>query len=127
MERWYSLTTRKTKALQALLTEPTKRAAAERAGISESTLRSYFSDREFQRAYKEAFAEVVTEATREAQRSLYPAIKTLQDIVEDEEQPGSSRISAARSILEYGLRLTEAVDVIERLNTLEEQFNEQQN
>ena len=46
------------KALQALLTQPTKAAAAKEAGIDESTLRRYLSDPEFQKEYKAGFLHI---------------------------------------------------------------------
>lgn len=113
------MTPTKERALQSLLTQPTKAAAAEAAGISPRTLRSYLQDAEFQKAYKAAFSGLVTEATKAAQRSLSPAISTLREIVEDMEQPATARISAARSLLEYGLKLTEVDDILSRLERLE--------
>lgn len=111
------MTTRQTKALAALVTEPTQKAAAAKAGISETTMRNYLADPEFQRAYKKEFSDLVTQATRQAQQALSPALSVLLEILQDEEQPASARISACRSIAEYGLRLTEITDV---LKTLEE-------
>ncbi len=110
------LTARQVKALQALLTYPTKNEAAAAAGISTETMRKYLSDPEFQAEYKAAFTELVTDATRQAQQSLSPALSALRSIVEDEEETAGSRISAARSILEYGLRLTEFSDILRELN-----------
>ena len=110
------LTARQVKALQALLTYPTKNEAAAAAGISTETMRKYLSDPEFQSEYKKAFTELVTDATRQAQQSLSPALSALRSIVEDEEETAGSRISAARSILEYGLRLTEFSDILRELN-----------
>ena len=101
------MTTRQRKAIAALISEPTKKAAAAKAGISESTLRSYLADAEFQKEYNKAFSDLLISATRQAQASLSPAVKVLREIFEDDEQPSSARITAARSILEYGLRLTE--------------------
>ena len=85
------------KALQALLTQPTKAAAAKEAGIDESTLRRYLSDPEFQKEYKAAFSQLVTDATRQAQKSLSPALSALREIVEDDEESAGSRIAAART------------------------------
>ena len=107
------------KALQALLTQPTKAAAAKEAGIDESTLRRYLSDPEFQKEYKAAFSQLVTDATRQAQRSLSPALSALREIVEDDEESAGSRIAAARSLLEYGLRLTEFNDILRDLEGVE--------
>lgn len=109
------MTPNKERALQALLTCPTKKAAAEQAGISPRTLRDYLADTEFQSEYKKAFQALVTEATRQAQQSLSPALSALKSIVEDEEESSSSRIAAARALLEYGLRLTEFNDILREL------------
>lgn len=113
------MTPNKEKALAALLTQPTKAAAAEAAGIDARTLRRYLSDPEFQAAYKEAFSGLITDATRQAQQSLAPALGTLREIVEDNEQGAAVRIQAARSLLEYGLRLTEITDILRDLEAAE--------
>lgn len=63
---------------------------------------------------------LVTEATRQAQRSLSPAISTLREIARDTGETATARISAARSLLEYGLKLTEVSDILDRLDALEE-------
>lgn len=110
----------KERALAALLTQPTKERAAEAAGIDSRTLRRYLSDPEFQEAYKAAFSGLVTDATRQAQQSLSPALSTLREIVEDNEQTATVRIQAARSLLEYGLRLTEITDILCDLEAAED-------
>ncbi len=74
---------------------------------------------EFQEEYKKAFAGLVEDATRQAQQALSPALSTLKEIVEDSGEAAPARVSAARSILEYGMKLTEQLDIIERINALE--------
>lgn len=113
------MTTRQTKAIAALVSEPTKRAAAEKAGISESTLRSYLQDPSFQEAYREAFSDLMVDATHQAQRNLSPALSTLREIAEDGEQPATARISAARGLLEFGLKLSEYHDIAAKMQELE--------
>ena len=113
------MTPNKQRALQALLTQPTKTKAAEAAGISPRTLRDYLADPEFQKEYKKAFGQLVTDATRQAQQSLSPAISALRDIVEDDNEHSSARIAAARSLLEYGLRWTEFSDILAELEAVE--------
>ena len=63
------MTPRQQKAIQALLTSPTKAEAARAAGVGESTLRQYLKDPEFITAYREAVRELLESATRQAQRS----------------------------------------------------------
>lgn len=113
------ITPKKQKALQALLTHPTKKAAANAAGITTRTLLNYFADTEFKTEYNAAFQSLVTDATRQAQKALSPALSTLQSIVENEKESAGNRISAARSLLEYGLRLTEFNDILQMLETVE--------
>ena len=113
------MTPNKEKLLAALLTSRTKKEAAAAAGISDRTMRSYFEDKEFCQRYREAFAGVVQDATRRAQQLLEPALSTLQTVMEDEEIPAQARITAARSIIDYSMRLTEQNDIMRQLDELE--------
>ena len=115
-----ALTPKKQKALLALLTSPTREKAAAAAGITSKTLRGYLDDPEFQAEYRKVFAQLVEDATRRVQQTLEPAVSVLREIMEDREENGQTRVSAARSVLEYGLKLTEQADILTRLQELEE-------
>ncbi len=119
IERGDTLTPRKEKALQALLVCRTRAEAAKAAGIGESTLREYMKDAEFMERYKQAFGGMVADATRQAQQTLSPALSTLREIMEDREEQASARITAARSILEYAMKLCEQTDILDQLRELE--------
>lgn len=113
------MTPKKHKALLALLTNPTKERAAEAAGITSKTLRGYLADPEFQAEYKKAFADLMEDATRKVQQTLEPAVAVLREIMEDRSENGQVRVSAARSVLEYGLKMTEQTDILTRIQELE--------
>mgnify|MGYP001106878810 FL=1 len=113
------MTPKKHKALLALLTNPTKERAAEAAGITSKTLRGYLADPEFQAEYKKAFADLVEDATRKVQQTLEPAVAVLREIMEDRSENSQVRVSAARSVLEYGLKMTEQTDILTRIQELE--------
>ena len=113
------MTPKKQKALLAFLSSPTKEKAAAAAGITSKTLRAYLSNPEFQAEYKKAFAELVEDATRQAQQAIAPALSTLREVVEDSSEGPQFRISAARTILEYSLKLTEQNDILAKLQDLE--------
>lgn len=113
------MTPKKQKALLALLTSSTREKAASVAGITSKTLRGYLADPEFQAEYKKAFGNMVEDAARQAQQAIEPALSTLREIVEDGDETAPSRISAARSVLEYALKLTETTDILTRLDELE--------
>ena len=113
------MTSNEERALSALLTSKTKLEAAEKAGITDRTMRRYFENPEFCQRYREAFAGVVQDATRRAQQLLEPALSTLQTVMEDAEIPAQARITAAKSIIDYSLKLTEQADILEQLRELE--------
>lgn len=114
------MTPNEERALSALLTSKTKLEAAEKAGITDRTMRRYFENPEFCQRYREAFAGVVQDATRRAQQLLEPALSTLQTVMEDEEIPAQARVNAAKIALDYAVRLTDQNDLAERLAVLEE-------
>ena len=58
---------------------------------------------------------MIEDAAAQAKQSLNPALSCLREIVEDGEETATARIQAARSLLEYGLRLTEIVDILRTL------------
>ncbi len=121
------MTPRKEKALQALLVCRTRAEAAQAAGIGESTLRTYFQDPEFTERYEAAFAGMVRDAAQQAKQTLSPALSTLREIMEDGTEQTQARITAARSILEYSLKLTEQADILEQLRALERWKEETEN
>lgn len=113
------MTPKMQKALLALLSESTKERAAAAAGITSKTLRKFLDDPEFQSEYRKAFSGMVSDAVRQAQRTLSPALTTLEEIMKDDAQNGQIRVSAARSLLEFSLKATEQLDILNRLTELE--------
>ena len=118
------MTLKMQKALLALLANPTKEAAAKAAGITPKTLRKFLDDPEFQAEYRTAFSSMVSDAVRQAQKALSPALTTLEEIMKDDEQKGQIRVSAARSLLEFSLKATEQLDILDRLAELEAAVSE---
>lgn len=76
-------------------------------------------DPEFSERYREAFGDLVQDATRQAQQALALAISTLTEIMGNTDEQATARIQAARSTLEYALKLTEQTDILEQLRELE--------
>lgn len=99
------MTQSKEKALRAVLTCKNKREAAAAAGITDRTLRAYFQQIDFQTAYQEAINDLMQDANQQAKSALSTAISVLSEITEDAQAPPASRIAAARSLLEYALKL----------------------
>ena len=113
------------KVISALLSTNTREEAAKKLGINSRTIRRYFTDPEFLERYNEAAKAIIGNSTQQIQKSLAPAISTLKAIVEDENTNVHARVSAARSLLEYGIRLTEISDIGDRLDKREEAIGEE--
>lgn len=114
------MTERQKRVLAALLTSPSRAAAAEAAGVNVRTVQNYLSDPAFQEAYQSALEDVVMDAARQAKQALSPALCALREITEDRGEDAQNRISAARAILSNGLKLIETADILTRLRELED-------
>ena len=75
---------------------------------------------EFKKIYAQAKADILKTATAKLQGNLCGAIDTLSEIMQDPEAAKQTRVNSAVSILQYGARFTEATDIIERLEAIEE-------
>ena len=87
-------------------------------------MREYMKDPEFADRYKEAFGDMVRNAARVAQQTMNPALSTLREIMVNKKESAQARISAARTVLEYSVRLGEQVDILEQLQELERRMEE---
>ena len=116
----------KEKALAALLTSDTQAEAAKKCGLSERTLRLYLDDPEFYTEYQQRRQQLVTDATKKLQTYMQSAVDTLYAIKNDAEVSPAVRASAARALLEYGLKYTDAADLAERIAALESQMEVEQ-
>ena len=115
------LSRKKEQAIIALLEAPTVKEAAEMVKITPATLYKWMALPEFEEAYRKARHRAMGEAIARLQQASSKAVATLWDVMGDQEATPASRVTAARTVLELGMRGTE-IEVIEvRLKQLEEQ------
>ncbi len=112
------MTSRQQKALAALIRAPTVEAAARSSGIGYGTIRRWLREEEFKAAYKTALDEIVDDAAAQAKHCLAQAFDTLSEIMQNKGISPMARVGAARAALEYGLRLTEANDIIAQIREM---------
>jgi predicted ArsR family transcriptional regulator len=113
-------------AVIALITESTIKLAAEKVGISESTLRRWTQLDEFQEQFKEAKRQTVGHVTAKLRHGMTVAVDALVEMAEDKKTPAVARASACRTLIEYGMKAHENEDLQERVERLEEQFKEEE-
>jgi hypothetical protein len=75
---------------------------------------------EFKKLYAQAKGEILKAAAAKLQGNLCGAIDTLSEIMKDTETANQTRVNSAVSILQYASRFAETVDIIERLEAIEE-------
>ena len=122
------MTSRQQKALTALIRAPTVEAAARAAGVGYSTVRKWLKDDvEFKAAYTAEMDALLQDASRKARAATGAAIDTLQTVMQDAETPAAAKVSAAKTLIDSALRLTEAVDTETRLAALERQIGGEEN
>lgn len=107
-------------AIVALLSTRTVRGAAKKCGISEATLYRLLQLPDFTTKYRAARRGLVETVTAQLQQDGADAAKALREIVNNKKAPASVRVSAARVILEQGIKAVELIDLSERLDRLEE-------
>jgi len=116
------LTPKQERAIEALLSEPTTKKAAETAKISEVTIYRWLNDPLFTLTYKAARGRL-TEATLTALQSTSAlAVETLRTVMADVTAQASARVGAAKTVLELGLKAREILETEERLKAIEERL-----
>ena len=113
-------TRKKEQAIANLLLKPTIAQAAEATGIAEVTLFRWLQDSAFAEAYRAARREAVSQAVSYLQGAAGEAVQTLREVMMDTEAPASSRVTAARAVLETSLKAVELQDLEDRIAALEE-------
>lgn len=109
--------------LAALIACGSVRAAAKVACVSETTVRARLNDPDFRKEYETAKGAVLTEACDSLAARLTHAVDVLVEVLDNQENPSTVRVSAADSILRHGLRYIEAGNILVRLDALEQRTN----
>lgn len=106
----------------ALACGATVENAARQAGVSEMTVFRRLREPEFQAKIKATKQEMVERTARMLSAAALESVKTLLDL-QNKNQPASVRHSAARTIIEFGVKLRENAELFERVAALEAQLN----
>jgi DNA-binding MurR/RpiR family transcriptional regulator len=120
------LTPKQEAALLALLDNNTIEAAYKAAGISKATMWRFMQDANFQTRYRAARRQVVETAIAQLQQDCGIAVRVLREVAEDREAPASSRVAAAKTILDQSVAAIELTDIQERLEQVERMLGERE-
>ncbi len=120
------LTPKQDRALVALLECGETKRAAELAQVGEVTLWRWLQSPDFQTRYRAARRQLVETAIAQLQSDCTTAARVLREVAEDREAPASSRVAAARAIIEQSVSAVQLTDLQERLEEVERLLQEQE-
>jgi hypothetical protein len=120
----YNLNHKQEKAIMALLIEPNLKQAAETIGIGETTLWRWMQDAEFEKAFRDARRRALSQTISRLQQSTTQAVDTLTAIMVNDENPASSRVTAAKTVLEMAFKAYEVEDLAVKVEEMEEYIEE---
>jgi hypothetical protein len=105
-----------------MLASSTIAEAAAAAKVTERTGQKYMQDPAVKAALGQAMDDGLSKVARETVDAMTEALTTLREIHKDRNATDSSRVSAARCILDAGPKLREALDLADRVAALEEKI-----
>jgi hypothetical protein len=120
------LTPKQERALVALLDCGEIKKAAEIAEVGEVTLWRWLQAPDFQTRYRAARRQLVETAIAQLQSDCTTAARVLREEAEDRQAPASSRVAAARAIIEQSVSAVQLTDLQERLEEVERLLHEQE-
>ncbi len=120
------LTPKQERALLALLDCGEIKEASVVCGVSDVTLWRWLQLPAFQSRYRAARRLVVETAIAQLQSDCTKAARVLREIAEDRSAPASSRVAAAKTILDQSVSAVELMDLQERIEHLEETLGAQE-
>ena len=105
--------------LMALACGATIEAAGQKAGLSRSTVLRRMKDPEFKGRLEEIRTEMVQRTSGALTASAMEAVRTLMAL-QQPSVPHATRLGAARTILELGIKMREITDLEARLTAVED-------
>lgn len=119
-----ALNAKQVKFMKALLTSDTITEAYKQAGIAEHTAYKYLADEEFNKEYTEQKRESLRHVSTRLNDIALRSIAILDEIANDQEQTGASRIRAVEVALNYAYKGMELEDLNNRLTEIENMLEE---
>lgn len=107
-----------------VLTCSTYDEAAEKAGVSKSTLYRLRKEPEFQQVINQVKKSMFQDTMQKAQGYCMESLEILRVIMNDPAATDSSRVSAARTVLELGLNSAEQEMIVTKLEELERRMQD---
>ncbi len=100
-----TLSPKQATALEALLTTPDLKAAAEKANIGEATIHRYLKEPAFTAQYQAARRVIMSRHLDTLTEAAGEAIAQLRRLLKDDKTPAASIVTSARVLLEAAIKI----------------------
>lgn len=104
-----------------LLHNVTVSATAKAIGVNESTIYRYMNEPDFIQLYETKRREMLDDSCKTLQANMSMAVDELIEIIKDKDNKAQIRLNAIDTLLRHTYKQTELVDILTRLDALEEQ------
>ena len=94
--------------------------------ISRATYYNYINNSDIKDKINQELAEILNDTTKYLKRKLKRCSIELMSIIEDTKTPPQVKINAINSVFSNTLKLTEQVDIITKLEDIEQRLSEQE-
>jgi phage terminase small subunit len=112
-----ALSTKKQRAIVALLSSPSMTEAAAQAGVTTKTLERWLRDEDFVREYRAVRSQVMETAVARIQNAASEAVEALPRNLSPP-APASTQVRAAVSILALAAKGIEFYDLVQKVDEL---------
>lgn len=112
--------------ISALLSCPTIKQASDEVGLSEQSVYSRLRKPDFRAQLQNARDNQFQVISSKLEDANFKALDTIIDILDDKETSAGIRVKAARTLLDLSLKNREQIDVISRIENLEEMLKSQE-
>lgn len=93
--------------------------AAQEANVSRQIIYNRLQDENFKTEYDHRRTLILNETCNALQSTLTEAVRTIRDIMTDDENAPQIRLNAAALILQNSLKYVEQIDILSRIEKLE--------
>jgi Helix-turn-helix of insertion element transposase len=119
-----ALSAKQLRAIEVLLRTPGLAAAAKILNISRVTLFRWLNNEEFSTEYRRAQKQLLADTMALLRSSGTEAVQILRAVMLGKSTSDAVRVSAARSLIEFNLKMTEQFEHEERLSAIEQRLAE---
>lgn len=112
--------------ISALLTCPTIKQASDEVGLSEQAVYNRLRKPDFRTKLQNARTTQFQVISSKLEDANFKALNTLISILDDSEVSAGIKVRASQTLLDLSLRNREQIDVISRIENLEEMLKSQE-